>query len=247
MYAGRRGAAGVASLASIFAPVSCNKNDGDGDAVVNEAAVVVVAGRATYALAAVTVPATLTLSDRWQERWTLLIGTETLVFWRDAALVLRRLHPVVTDQDLIDLHAELASWWGPGDQTGQPYIDAAWAEIQGRLLGQGRRPELVMSPWSLRTAHLALSLSRAFRDFHASAGAAGAGKYKELADGYSVEYEAAWSRLVFSYDSGEDDEVAEADQDTAASPVLMLVTPGRWTWGPFAPGANPGRGQWGAY
>ena len=34
LYAGRRGAAWVASLASIFAPASGNKNDGDGDAVI---------------------------------------------------------------------------------------------------------------------------------------------------------------------------------------------------------------------
>ncbi len=203
--------------------------DESGDAVVNEQAVTVSAGIGTHSILAATLPDTLTFSDRWQERWTLVMPDGlTYEFWRDAALVRRRLYPVVSDLDLTRLHTELRAWMAEDQSSLQNYIDSAWDAVQLRLHEAGRRPYLVMSPWSLRAVHLVLALAYTFRDYAASAGD---GKYADLAEHYLSEHNAAWDRLQLVYDVDEDDVIDNAEQGLAGQPVLVTNVPGRWRWG----------------
>lgn len=204
--------------------------DPAGAVVVSAAAVTVSASVATYSLAAATVPATLNLSDRWLETWSLVMPDgRTYPFRRDAALVRARLYPVVTDLDLTRLHTELREWMAQDASSLQNYIDAAWDDVLLRLMEDGRYPSLVLSPWSLRGAHTWLALAYAFRDY-ASSAAGSADKYGPLAAHYLEEYGKAWSRLRFTYDIDEDGVVDDEEQGVAAEPVLMLVQPGRTPW-----------------
>lgn len=207
--------------------------DPAGVAVVDEAAVTVSASVATYALLAASVPATLAYSDRWQERWTLLMPDgRTYQFWRDAGLVARRLAPVVSDPDLTALHTELRQWVAEDQSSLQGYIDSAWDLVLLRLMQAGRWPYLILSAWSLREAHLYLSLAHAFTDY-ASSAAGSADKYGPLAAHYRGLYEKAWSRLTFTYDLAEDGAIGAADEGVSADPVLMLTQPAAWTRWPY--------------
>ena len=193
--------------------------DHDHLAVVDEQAVSVVGGIATYAIAAATLPDTLTLSDRWQERWTLTLGGVSVQFWRDAALGLRRLHPVVTDADMERLHFELRAWQAQDRTSLQDYLDAAWDDICARLWGIGRRPYLIMSPWSLRQIHLYDSLAKVFRDFGASSSRDG--KYATLAGDYAAMAEQGWATLKLSYDADEDNRISPDDRMRSGEPVIF--------------------------
>ena len=199
----------------------------NGTPLVDEAAVVVVAGVATYDIAAASLPITKPLDDTWQERWTLTIGGDVYTFWRDAQLVLRLLYPVISDDDLISRHTELTQWLTAASRTSyQDYLDDAWDTIQIRLLEDGRRPVLIMSSWSLREVHIQLTLERIFRDFSSSAGGA-RGKYAALADHYRMAYAAGWSQMKLVYDDSEDNDISEDEQGQSAASVIYLGGTGR--------------------
>jgi len=202
--------------------------DADGAEIVSSAAVTITASVATYAVLAASVPVTLTLSDRWRVKWVLDVGAVSVQVWQDAALVLRALRPVVSDEDLVRRHYELRVWLSQDRSSYQDQRDEAWDVIQGRLLSQGRRPWLVMSPWSLRAVHVALALGIIFRDASSSA-SGGMGKYDELAKSYMAEYEAEWDRIVLTYDEDQDDLIDADEQGVSGQPVLMAVQPARWT------------------
>lgn len=202
--------------------------DHNGDAVVDEQAVVVAADVATYSLLAATVPATLSLSDRWQERWSLTMPDGSgYAFWRDAALGLRRLYPTVHVGHLLRLHTELRAWQADEGNSLQGYIDAAWDEINARLWEAGKRPYLIMSPASTYRALLALSRSIAFDDYSSSAGGTG-GKYERLAKKYREDYEGAFAGMSFTYDKDQDNRVDDGEQGTGAEAVIYTNVPGSW-------------------
>lgn len=202
--------------------------DEDGTEIVSSASVTITSGVATYAVLASAVPVTLTLSDRWRVKWVLEVGGVGVTVWQDAALVLRALRPVVSDEDLLRRHYELRVWLSQDRSSYQDQRDEAWDAIEGRLLSQGRRPWLIMSPWSLRAVHVALSLAIIFRDASSSA-SGGMGKYDELAKSYMAEYEAEWDRIVLTYDEDQDDLIDADEQGVSGQPVLMAVQPARWS------------------
>ena len=201
--------------------------DAAGDAIVDEETVTVTASIATWAITAVTLPDTLSLSDRWQERWTLTLAGQAYTFWRDAALVRRRLYPVLTDLDLTRKHSELRAWMAEDSSSLQNYIDDAWDDIVLRLMEDARWPFLIMSAWSLRGVHKNLALAGTFLDYSSSA-AGTDGKYSKLAAHYEEQYEAGWARLRFTYDLNNDDEISSAEQGVSGEPVLMTNVPGNW-------------------
>jgi len=230
----QRGVAQVIELpiyrdGSLVAPTSGTVSliDHNGEAVVDEQAVTITANIVTYNIAAITIPDTMTVSDRWQEIWTLLVNGISYTFQREAALVIRRLYPVVTDLDLTRLHSEMRQWLSDDQTSLQGYIDAAWDDILLRLQEDGRWPYLVMSPSSLRGAHLALSLSNCFLDYSSSA-AGPDGKYAKLAEHYAEKFEKAWDRLKFSYDFSNNGGIDPSEKSVSGSPVLMTTVPGRW-------------------
>lgn len=194
--------------------------DASGTEQVSAAAITITDDVATYSY---TPAASLPLGEGWQVSWTLTAGGVTRPYDNDAALVRRRLHPVIADDDLHRRHAALnPAVAGPLSSvtSWQTQIDEAWAEIQLALIAQGNRPNLIMSPSSLREAHLCktlelvfLSLSTRQQDGHLA-----------MAEHYEKRYHAAWNRLSFLYD---DDDDGRADETTRRPAVPSFWLGGR--------------------
>jgi len=169
----------------------------------------------------------LSLADDWMESWTLTIEGDPIEFRREAALVRTRLRPVISDADLERMHTELRAWKAQDNLSYQPYIDAAWDEIQVRLMEMGNRPYLILSSYALRTAHLDLTLQMVFLDYASSAAGSG-GKYGETSDKYGKKFESDFKRIQFKYDS--DEQGVTGDSKSNVSPVIMLGSSPAWTW-----------------
>lgn len=197
--------------------------DESGNAIVEDAAVTVTGDIATYQITSATVPATLTLSDSWQVVWSLVVSSVTYEFQQDAHLVRRNLYPVITDATLqTGRHSDLSSLYPSGVTTWQEYREAAFTEIQQRLLSQGKRPYLVLSPWSLAPAHIALSLAYIFRDL--STMVQTDGRYHRLAEDYQDQYEKLWGELEFVYDYDEDGQKSGDSEESAAAESVVYLT-----------------------
>ena len=102
----------------------------------------------------------MVLGEGYMQEWTITIGTQDFTFRRMAAIVRRRLYPVVSDIDLYATYKQLESLRPQSINSYQDYIDEAWYNILQRIRTEGGGLEyLVMSPESLRSAHMNLSLS----------------------------------------------------------------------------------------
>jgi len=197
-----------------------------GTAVIVDAAVTITGSVATYTVTAGTTTS-LSLGDGWLVEWALLMpdgGTHT--FRCDAALGRRRLYPVVTDADIVLRHKALdpsSSSAITSQSTYQDQLDAAWLDIQRRLIRQGSRPYLVMEPSSLYEAHLSLAVALVYEDLAARINEA----YLQLSDRYRAQYEQAWAGLQFRYDRDDDGIADAAGARRKPVPVTMLCQPGR--------------------
>jgi len=201
----------------------------DGTAVVDAQAVTVASSIATYDVLAADLPATDPVSTLWWERWDLTLDGQSYRFTREAWLVLRQLYPVVTDLDLTAVHTELRDWMAQDSSSLQGYIDEAWRQIESKLLNQGRRPNLILSPHALRDPHWTLSMALIWTDY--SSHTDRSGKYQALADMYREQFKAAWAALRFTYDFDEDGEPGTDEQGHGAEPVVVLGAPGNWRLG----------------
>jgi hypothetical protein len=186
--------------------------------VVTTAPVQVIGGIARHSLTAEATSA-LSLSEGWSISWALVISGVDYVFRNEAMLVRVAPSPAITEADLYRRASSLdpsgtASITALSDYA--DYIDEAWVIICQRLIGQGRRPWLVMSPSSLRDCHLALTLALVFEDLASRLNAA----YLEHGRMYRAQYEVAWANLKMAYDE-EDSGVADLGRKSGAS-VLWL-------------------------
>jgi hypothetical protein len=176
--------------------------DKSGNALVDDAAVTVTNSEATYNLLAATI-ASSTRGEGWGVEWALLMPDGvTHTFRNDAALVRARLYPVVADADLYRVASSL-------DPSGQPIhsrqsfddkLEEAFLQIEQRLIAAGNRPNLVLSPSALREVHLYLTLALIFEDFATRLSA----DYEARAQSYRTQFDSAWSRLRFVYDTDDD-------------------------------------------
>jgi len=162
---------------------------------------------------------TLSLDQGYRVEWDITHAGGIARHTVSVAIVRRALYPVITDGDIIrrdrTLDATEAGYRGPASLTDlQEYIDEAWTEILGRIWGQGQRPALVMSPESLRSPHLYLSLAIIYR-------AMGSDRV-EMAAEYQAMYEAAWASLRWVYDS-DDDGVPDDDGRRQAGPAVLWL------------------------
>ncbi len=187
--------------------------------VVNAQVVSITASVATYTVTSAAL-ASESKGDGWRVEWALTIASIARTFRRDAALVYRRLYPVVTDADLLRLHTDLARRMPTTETSYQDYIDEAWASIEGRLIATGKRPWLVLAPSALRDVHLFATLARIFRDF--AQGGPGTAEW-ELAADYERRFDAAWSMLTFPQASESDGTAEAARRRRAAQPSLWLA------------------------
>lgn len=157
--------------------------------------------------------------DGWRMEWSLTLSSVVHTFRRDAALVYRRLYPVVTDADLMRLHTDLDRRRPSTETSYQDYLDETWATIEGRLLMSGKRPWLVMAPSALRDVHLFGTLARIFRDW--AAGGPGTAEW-ELAAEYERKYESSWSQLTYPQAEQSSGLAADAARRRAGQPTLWL-------------------------
>lgn len=192
--------------------------------VVAAAAVTVTGSIATYAIAAGSLPSTLSLGHGYRETWTLVCADGvTRQYYRDAALVLHAAYPVITDADLTAVYSDLGRQRASTVATFQLYIDEAWKRILGRLEMQGVFPEYVVTSWSLREVHIELTLHLICLDFARAQGS----RWLELAAQHKKEFEMAWQRLKFVRGTGAD---AIADSEDVVSPkgVTYMNASPRW-------------------
>ena len=160
--------------------------------------------------------------DGWTVEWDVTLATgEHYIFRNEAALVRRKLYPVVSDQDLFRRASSLDPAGSNPITTVsnyQSYITEAWVTIQLRLWSQGNRPNLIMSPSSLRDCHLFLTLAVIFRDLSTRLNDA----YIDHADRYMAEYEQSWAGLKFRYDDGSEDGTQEGEGRKGAVSSVWL-------------------------
>ena len=159
--------------------------------LVDAVAVTIVSSVATYPMLAATV-ASSTIGAGWRVVWSLTVATLPLVAENDAALVKRLLYNVVTDADLfrkvpaldpngsspITLYADY-----------QSQLDEAWVDIENRLYQDGRRPEWIRSPSSLRASVVWLTLGIIFEDLETQNEAG----FEAVSAKYMARYESAYS------------------------------------------------------
>lgn len=152
---------------------------------------------------------TESLADGWRIVYTVTVDGEGYEFANEAMLVRSALYPVLTD---LDLYKRVSSLDPNGttpitSQTNfQTFRDEAYIEISQRLIQEGNRPALVLSPTALRGIHLELSLALIFEDLSTRINDA----YETRATHYRRQYESAWRRLTFRYDADEDGHVDDA-------------------------------------
>lgn len=170
----------------------------------------------------------LAYEEGWTVEWVLSMPdgvAHTLI--RSAALVRRRIYPVITDADLLRRHSDLATQKPASMASFQDFIDEAWVELVHRLRAQGSLSHLVMEPDALRFAHLFKTLELIFRDWAVTASSDE--KWAALATDYGQRFADDWGRLQFRYD---EDRTGKADEATkrAAQPPLFLSSNG-WRGG----------------
>jgi hypothetical protein len=198
--------------------------DPAGNAIQGPASCTVAAGSVHGDVLAANIPTTLALGDRYRLRFVLAMPDGHDHTYDFACHVARRLlYPVVNEATLTVRHQEVADLVAAGEDISDK-IEEAWYGVQARLVGMGRRPELVMDGLALREVHLFLALHLLFQDGAASVG--GEGKYAELAEKYETRYEDAWARLPLRYDADED---GGADEDKVGAELSVFMGgPGTW-------------------
>jgi hypothetical protein len=183
--------------------------------VIDAQIVTVPSGVPTFVVQASSIPATLGLGEGYREEWRLTFGTVVETFERPAALIRKKLRPVISDQDLESRYVELARIKTRGVYAGSwsRFIDEAWTQIRQRLLDEGWLPYLIRTPQSLRNLHVHLTLHLMFMDFYT--GLDRGEKYLELADRHRDAYESAWGKAQFGEDLDHDG--AQDDEDKLAA------------------------------
>jgi len=175
--------------------------DPSNTALVDGAAVTITASVATYTVLSATVSGE-SLGPGWRVEWSLTMpDTNVHVFAQDGALVRHTLHPVITDLDLTARHSDLNSYLPSGTTSWEGWILEAWREVVGRLEGEGRRPELVISPEALRPVHQSITLALICRDLSGAGDANN--KWAALAEHYDQKARDAWGSLSLIYDEGQ--------------------------------------------
>jgi hypothetical protein len=160
------------------------------------------------------------LGEGWRIEWTLTMPDAVVHKPRnDAALVRARLFPVITEEDLYrrcrTLDASVASAISAATEWADK-IDEAFIDLQQRLISMGNRPNLVLTPSALREVHLLLTLALVFEELASRTNAA----YEARAQSYRDQFEAAWARLRFVYDT----------DDAGAASTSSRRSAGRAVW-----------------
>lgn len=206
---------------SLSAPSSgtVTLTNSSGTVLVDAAAVTITGSVAQYSIASATLVSEA-LSDGWTVEWSLMMGDSiSHRFMNTAALVRGRLYNPISDIDLI----RVVSGLDPSSSSSissvanwQNYLEESWTQIQLRLIENGNRPNLILSPSALREVSLNLTLALIFDDLSTRLSDA----YEQKAESYRGRYEQAWTRLKFVYDS-DDDGRADRNRRSPMSSVWL--------------------------
>lgn len=164
------------------------------------------------------------LGDGWAVLWTVTADGVELQFQHAAALVLRGLAPVITEADLYARNPALdPAADRPLTEVAslRRAVEQSWLEIQDQLRALGRRPWLILEPSALRSVHLHLALALLFEELATT----NVDAYGASAQHHRRNFDGAWRRLDFQYDSGEGRPSLGADGNARrrrARPVTFL-------------------------
>jgi hypothetical protein len=214
---------------SPFTSCKVSVYDPSGNAIVSEASATFTQGVTFSAGYDWTPAATLALGGGYTVEWKAIVtGGEYATYRNDAMVVRRSMGCPIASADLYSVMSSLNPS-GPkpihGLSTLDVYVSEAWTRIQRRLIEQGNRPNLILSPSALHDAAVLLSLALVFEDFSTRLNAA----YMEQARMYREQYETAWNRLSFSY-ADLDGTTASPNRRRGATSAVFLGT-SRWPTG----------------
>jgi len=166
----------------------------------------------------------LTLSAGWKVVWALdMTDSRTYNPDNPAALVRRKLYPVLTSLDLTEgRYSDLDRYLATGETSWQNYIDAAWDEIQRELFKLERRPWLITEPSAFLDVHRELTLSNIFQDIGSTQRSSDR-DWLQLSKTHRGRYLAIWRGMTFSYD---DDETGNSYKRRPAVPIIVLGATG---------------------
>lgn len=199
--------------------------DENGTAIVDEESASISAYIPSYSLTSAEIPATMTLSDKLQIRWTVTIDDgsnpdQVMIFTQQAYLVRTILFSVVSNADVLSRHPDLAYQLPSGTSTWDSFIDEAWQSINTRLIGLGRRPQLILNNYALYEPHILLSLALIYRSL--AINTVSSSRFGELATLYKKEYEETFKSLVLDYDADQNGLISEPEQRIATRPIVLL-------------------------
>lgn len=181
-------------------------------------------GTISYAHISSQLATTLVLGEGYVQEFTVVISGASFIFRRMAAIVKRRLYPVISDADLEELYTDLESLRPSNITSYQGYIDSAWYTILRKLRNVGAGYEyLVVSPESFAESHRHLSLYLIFRDFHS--GLSTDGRYLELAQEHYRLFNDEFNSINFIYDEDHTGQPDDPNTRTAAKPTIYLTNP----------------------
>jgi hypothetical protein len=195
--------------------------DETGTAVVDAVAVTALGPPASYDVADSLFEAT-DVSELVHVRWTLTIGGVVDVGENDGLIVARELHPVISDVDIIRGRAALDPANGAvihNYTDFQDFIDESWTELLNRLIEDGRRANYIMSPSSLRSTHLYLTLQKIYEDLASHLNTA----YAETAKGWEKRYNRAYDSMTVLEDGDDDGQVDHRGRRGVAQSSIWLV------------------------
>ncbi len=189
--------------------------------IVDGGAITHPGGVATYTVSAATV-AGKPIGAGWRVVWTLTAAAADLaIAENDAALCARQLYCVIADADLFRRVPAL----DPNDSSPitlatdyQTEIDEAWVEIENRLYEEGRRPEWIRSPSSLRSATLWLTLAIIFEGLETR----NVNGFEIPAKTYRDRYMAAYSSITALVDLDGDGDPDDNTRKGVTNPVVWL-------------------------
>jgi len=182
-------------------------------------------GTVSYSLTSSLLASTLELGEGYIEEFKCTINGDEYTFRRMAALVLRKLYPVISDADLTQVYTDLEGLRPSSLNSYQSFIDDSFYKILRKIRQKGMGFEyLVISPESLYEAHRHLALYLIFRDFHSSIGQS-EGRFLDLATEHYKQYLQELDTINWVYDETHQNQATDPNKRTAAKPVIYLTAP----------------------
>ena len=198
--------------------------DPDGDVVVTDSVTIGSDGVATYTIGASDLPSTLDLGTGYYEVWSLVMPDGSTRSPRRLVVLARKaLDPPIGDGDMEHEYSGLAAMRGQALGSYQDSREQAWGQILRRLSREGAWSHLVYDASAFYDAHLALSLAKLFRSFHARTGDE---RWHREGRDQELHYDRAWQALAVAWDRDEDGKPDDPDDRTGVDgPINRNAAP----------------------